>query len=1741
PEGLAALKGLGKLEGKESLFDQLYLDFLNKREAHEKYTLSAGEILEDLNAIGQQVHGTKTVSLSVARAYLKDTAAYCKAAKQAPAAMEQLEKDYYLLGGPLFPPADKATASLFCQRVGALTSQLLSQSEGVGDSDGIRASLSNLANSILPAKWQLRTLPENWKNRYWDYVELVSPIFHQPDYALNPIFYDDQGQLRVATLNRAPTEDFPRIALNTSITASASRALARLLSQKLKLDEVKEFWPDKLQSILGLKIEDKNLQEPLAWLNSLAPSQIEGLYNALQPYFSELLVKGGKGSELVLRWQAPPQGLPTGIEAVVRLGQRWFGVSESLRTDETLAQNRLAFEKGLWRGLARALVQTFLQSSEYRLRGDDFVKNTDDANFSDLTASLDALEKIAAEPSGRQLQGLADRVADILSSTHELKLVAPLYEKRTIPGLAFFFDSWMPSRTTEATAGDWADYIVGQDEDGLALRASAPMAFVANWAPKGAVGTKASEFTSWFDLVSSPAGEKIFEGLKNEKKESDRVHVWEVYPSLQALKADANGAYSQVEGFLRRWDANAQASKDQKTYAYFLALMNWNINHYGKEPRFSAGEKVEVFPEAYVAYHLSDALELLGLPLDNFEGWKNLVVDPSKFTYAEWAVMAQSKRALLTEVGRQRFLSGLIDAPKVENPYWGASYNYRPFPIVDEAQRSHLAPSEGFGTWFGKTQDYRYTELYGALERNSHTEEEADKVPLYQQLVADSLEMQGEHSLKALDGKSAGKHTTVATQHKNWKAYFEQVLAMVPAEELVASLEKALPNMTREQIIGFLQKRGVVAAFASALSEFQILYPEEGDAGWKRFDLFSFQSDINSLVTGYKDALQWKEAVPFIDVTRYDRAKAHRQGIGMATYVGAQMANGVVFDQNPSLSAEAEKIFKTADAYYREQVQADTYTRGLLSTKQNNLDNIERLCKVRTSMGDIQTEEKFKEKAKEIEDLRLPLMDGLFQTADQLAPPGAGDKPRQMLRDIFAEQERAKQSKKDWEENISYGMLALLLVPILVSKNPALARLAATSPGLTTAALWASRAANGLLLAYYGYDVYQDEELSVSEKAVMMGLLSLSPAVNSGLGQTLNWWMGLYWANNAYSGYKEDFVENPRRAAETRSIRDTVFVDAGLLMSDDSALLTATAEEIQTMQRVSTAAWIGRTFNGVLVGSMVVAPIVRWAFGGARTLLNARKTFLAGQRQKLEIIAEQRAQAGLKATDQTWKGVTKQVTPELESRLEQKTLELLEKRIGQWTQDGKIAVTEEWKQLLLEDVRRQIEMGAQIAEVDAVTLAPLVGSGQSKRMLSGASKWLRLPGRASQSALKVEDEMVQATIKFQNDSITRLTALRQLETKLLTSLPHVAVDDLRVLLVNSGSPLARHTPWFAGFFAVPTLNPKYWRLRSLYQTMEATDDLHRSLGLFYGSEWAARAKPVVKEAAKYFGKTEGQVLQDVLENNIFAGPIPEMAGPYGEQMMALAKEFRAIHKLGHFSVDAKFLQALGTDDVLTMINIAKNGRAALKDPVELGKEETSKTDPAPTAPAAVAPVQGAGLDALLKGATVNPMRGDAAAYRTVIEAAAPRQIEGVAVDAQNVLRLTQNHSYETLQDLTGIYMRRGLTVDSTLAELRLAQVYRRAMELEASATQQSLSVTKPPTFEEIVRGMGGIEKAVTRPMNVREARSLIEFGGATEWTAAQVRVAARNFANSANGVAVETATQKLTSLATTGFRERRFL
>ena len=1755
PEAAEALKILSEAKSEKSLFDILYTDYRNEKEKHAKYELSAQEILQDLNEIGKRLSATREVALPTARAFLQEVQQYCRAAFLSESAKASLQARFGTFG--LDPNNENALT--FCQKTDATAESLLQQTaDALEVRDGFlsRAWVSVL-NKVRTRKVSL--IPAGWFDRYWDFVEYVTPVLYGGGVPAEAVFYSWQGKNHIAQLTASPVD----AVVGGKMIAPLPEASLWAFFESNPSAEVLEA-VGKLASLVNVKELAGKGSIALAALDARQRAQLQA---ALQFFWVNQLLVGGPGVAMLEKWHAG-EAVGNTSEAVVKLERQWRFYRSALAARATLDASREKLDAGAWSLLARAFVQRFIEASDYRIARDVWVLKTDDVDGVARRSSLDALNTFA-QTSPKILESLANGASDIVQrGSLELVLKREGATKTLLPGEGFFLME-LPRYTAGVVgpnANDWAAYAV----QAKSLRSSGAMTFEHEWKPKGEKGAAAEAFETWQGLLRANGAEDVFAALKKNGAGQKRARLWNIYASFAEMQADADGPLKQLSTFFARWDRNAAATEEQRTYPYFLALLHWNLHHYAKRPVVSSLNIGDAYPEAYLAYHLGDIVEELKLKIDDFESWKTLLVSHSQ--PVDWHTMAKSKYSSLVEFGRHRFLSGLIEAPMVQNPYWGENYKFRPFPIVDASERTELAPAENYQTWAGKQQDHRYTQLYSSLAKpadltsdplrakDAKSEDFTRKVGVYQQLLADSLEMQGESTVELLNGKDPAQHTVYKTHSSNWENYFAQALRKVPAKELMDTLAAAHPQVTREAIQDLLQKREAVVALRRALGEFVLAYDNESTT-ILRNDQLSFQNDLNKIVAAFASQMQWKETLPLIDVTHWTRASAHRQGVGKAVYLGSKIAFG-----KSVLGADktaVTQIFGAADKYYRERVQVDTYQRGLLATNQRNFENLDRLCSETSSLSSITTEEQLKEKRDTINALRLPLMDGLFQTVAQITPPGASDAPRRMVADLISEQEREKADAASFSLKMNLGMMALMMVPVLLTRSPALARLAATSPMIATAGTWLAVGANIGLPIWLGYETYKDQDLSVLEKTSMIGLMSVSAFVTRNSFQnSFQWWMGLYWAEHAYDDYQETHYRAPRRAEEVRSIRDTHYVDvAGAiniapLMSNQSATLTLDSEQALAITQQSRWGMLGNAFSIAIAASMVGAPLTRWMVGLPRQMLNGSRAFSAHARERLaawwtrsayradatglasrtEAILQQEATAGLKTlqaeggmgganAQALWDDLARELggSEAAAVRVDKATQDLVTKRLAAWEIDGQLGITDDWKDLFLMDIREQIRTTAQMAGVSAESVTV---------QASSLPQWVQKLANTAEGS------------KMQKSAIDRIVELQTIETKLLSSVPHLSTQEVKSILLGGGmSPLQRHTPWFAAMFGSPTLNPRIWRLRNLYASLKRTDDMRTSLAHFYASRWMQDAgKDTLAKVTQKLNLgvekqlSETEVLNLILEGKLFAGSTPEVGGELGDLMMALAKQLRGIYRLGQFPLDDAYLAALASGDVGTWSKLAKQGKAGFKPGVAKAEGAPASDTPAaaPQAPVAPKPAKD-----LMSDLEPTRLRVEFAPYRASLEKVIPKDVNGIPVDSERVLKFVENASAEQLDTIAARYLREnGIELDSALLEVRLARFYRRALELDgmvATSPKNQLS----DTFKNATKSFGQIEMPSLSEMSVDEARSVVGLRMRI-WNEAQVELASQNFtAGSANRDAMDEALAVLSRFSTRGIGAQR--
>ncbi len=1274
PEAKPALEQLVQVKASDDLFQTLYADY---REKKGKSGFSAAETLQDLNEIAAGTKGTLPVKASTARAYLQEIRNYCVAGRTDAEFIKTFEKSYSAVVNAdqresLFDTGARARMKNLA-RVPSKTKQTLwSLATGRVPSPKEFCSYVEKQSEVLEKRIEsLRPDEETtaeWRVAYWKWVDLASGVFQSRSGAFGPFFQKSADHYLVRALKTAPTDSLSvPYSEDLALTGIAASALAEFLSQQPSSAVLAKVWPKE-------KIED-----PAAWLNALSWQDQITRYLDLREFLRKTLIEGNEATDLFPKWVSLSQE-----KGETLTPEKWFASVKALSVlwssigDDTLSMSA----KGEWKPLARELVDLLARGTLYRVQGDLLIAVKADADGQLLHATQTLVNSPSVE--SRNLARWANAAAAVLAHREtiaDLPLSSLADNNAQLSPTALFYLNYsrlfarMPTaEEAGAPAIQWREEYMRRSLLGFHPYATQPTQFVDVWKPTGTVAEQSKQFEKWVDLVAGYGADSAFENLRKRKRTpGDRVRLWEKYSSFKELRASPSGEYQELVRFFARWDQNASATSKAQTYPAFLALLNWNLNH--SEPDLSIGVSSPRQPllESFLGHRLEAVVVELGLELDDFQSWRRVLAE--KGQPEDWLVMAENKRNLLVNAGANRFFSTLIDAPTVKNPYWGATYHYRPFPLVSEKERTQAASNEDFGPWYSKTQDPRFTALSRVADSGR------DRINGFEQMVADGLELQGTSTLGL-----GYRRSLFAEGRKDWNAFFAKVTAEaekgfteVQAAAIRSRSSKPLPS--DKELRKIVREREALVALRAAASELLVHYGHENKHDLLRFDWFALENDLNAMVSAYAKQIEWSGKLPKIEVGAWRLEDRHRLGAGRAIYLASQLAYGQFFlGKSQQEQAQTEAVLTAADTYFRHQKQANTYTNMLLQVSQNIQKNLSALCAERKLISEIESPADFEKAEKRIWDLKLPLMDHLLEVAEELSPPGSSDAPRRMLQVMIAQHEKDKEDAEWWNQRIGMGSAVVFLGFIVATRHPALARMAATTPhwAIRVGTAWGPRAVGWGFGGWFGYRLYSDVQ--------------------------------------------EDFVTAPKNLADFNQIRDSQFQGILPLMSDETASMRDGATQALAQRQMSTGVWVQRLIEAALAVDMLGAPILRWLTRVPQRLMQASRRGWTAEKRFYEV-TESEARAKLAKIGTDFKSFEGLSAVEAEARISMKELDALQKRMKAWEADGELVPPQPVVDALLADVRMQVQSSARIAEIDAVSMRSL-NAAPSAELLAYQSKVL---------------------------------------------------------------------------------------------------------------------------------------------------------------------------------------------------------------------------------------------------------------------------------------------------------------------------------------------------------------------------------------------------------------------------------
>jgi len=276
----------------------------------------------------------------------------------------------------------------------------------------------------------------------------------------------------------------------------------------------------------------------------------------------------------------------------------------------------------------------------------------------------------------------------------------------------------------------------------------------------GLKGTKTNyslRFVNWWNTIKeNPKAHERFTELRRgtvapmiAEGGRERRHIWNLYSGLEEFekgKANESNLFQQIAGLLLVHDDNNKASPIEGTVQYLTALFQYNFDK-GKVPPLPIGnvEKVPV-TEFHLAKLMEPLVNLIGHNMVDFTDWQapfRKHQDPSDFL-----TIAGSMRDHFVGTGVNRFLSTNIDSQFTVNPIgFGANWNYRPVPLVDEEnERQAFSPKVDFNEYWKRLEDPRNYAGYRAMA------DDDSEHPLFAEMAVGKREIIGEGDLAKQPG-----------------------------------------------------------------------------------------------------------------------------------------------------------------------------------------------------------------------------------------------------------------------------------------------------------------------------------------------------------------------------------------------------------------------------------------------------------------------------------------------------------------------------------------------------------------------------------------------------------------------------------------------------------------------------------------------------------------------------------------------------------------------------------------------------------------------------------------------------------------------------------------------------------------------------------------------------------------------------------------------------------------------------
>jgi hypothetical protein len=629
-----------------------------------------------------------------------------------------------------------------------------------------------------------RVLEGKTRSDYEALVRLVSDVLYHPGSQLGPWAV---SATEVVWPNFPPTAS-----LSSEVTQRAEGIFEFVgggLDSRFAMESLIKIFslPGMTSQILGKLIspfilsaneislpEFANVSEKLDWLNALSSQVRIAVFSSIQDNLTSLvLLSGAVQPEILAAFNAST------LPAVSR-GEWLINHSILLEAFRGLKPAFVPPPKDVNTSgpdaLALRTVRSLLDHTAFRLKEGRWVVAGKEA-APDRNESLEAFRTLLGKDRRRALEALQDLERSFINEVTERKELAfeGLFQLPETPSqmsplesavelvVQRFHPAALAQKTIKALAVNaWKRAYLSSSLTGKSPFEAKFVEYKPSWTA-GIPSDETAAFSEWVNrLLNNPASEKVFQELKSTKPGLEK-HLWEEHPTLKA--ALESHTIGQIKGLMKVADANSRYSPLEKSYPFFLVLLDEKLSTTASTLDNGAGRLT--FTESMRVHFLKELVDILALDRKAFSGWETLLKrrgQPKNF-----AEMAESKRNLLVGVVDNRFLSTGVTASWTGRNLLGSRQaNNSPIPVVSNSERALIALETDED---GSTGNFsKYIEKIHSPEIDALTRMHSDGAfsrPLYQNLLSIQMQMHGEKDVQEAEARLA--HLTDSEQIKKLK------------------------------------------------------------------------------------------------------------------------------------------------------------------------------------------------------------------------------------------------------------------------------------------------------------------------------------------------------------------------------------------------------------------------------------------------------------------------------------------------------------------------------------------------------------------------------------------------------------------------------------------------------------------------------------------------------------------------------------------------------------------------------------------------------------------------------------------------------------------------------------------------------------------------------------------------------------------------------------------------------------